>query len=646
MRLFVNEHQIDLHPSENIGLTKQVNSLSDISKRDSSFTKSFKVPRNAKNVAIFQGLGNPGSTSPMPYQKNTARLFVGNICIIYKGWTLFENTGDDFELYIYDGHIDFMKSLDNKTFDDIDLPELTHTKEISVIIDNWENGSNYFKYLLADYNGKTHFDHEGTTYINADYLIPSVPVNYLWERIFTTFGFTFSGSVFAEEEFQNLFLTYPKGVTAGEDGVSNFTMSIPSQTIQYYSFYVWSIFRPDLYDFDINLVNGAIINNSTQPEVKHWQIATTGHYRIKLTGALTNDSSTTSFLYLGKNLHNTHLYDNDNDFEALEGLLGGPIATALRNTTQIEIDTVIKLFAGDTLSLYYWKRGQGWDNTTLQLEWEMVKVNQTSIDQIEFFKNLTPKDFYKEILWRFGLTPFPSKDSNHIEFLTYEERINGETLDWSDKFIRQTGEKYSYDKYAKNNYFRFLYNGEGDEFNDGVIKIENENLEEKVDIVKSKTYSIEKNPVAFEVGPELETLPKLELWEKEPTEEDGVVVIQYNPRDARFSFVRENVLVAPVPIGSEQLMVYGNASQVRLVEYYDYSWQKITHDRYQPILTLFKNTKIITAEFHMSEAEFDVFDLKPTIYVEQLGGEFLVDKLTKPDLNKKLTKAELIKINR
>ena len=48
----------------------------------------------------------------------------------------------------------------------------------------------------------------------------------------------------------------------------------------------------------------------------------------------------------------------------------------------------------------------------------------------------------------------------------------------------------------------------------------------------------------------------------------------------------------------------------------------------------------------MSEAEFDAFDLKPTIYVEQLGGEFLVDSLSKPDLNKNLTKAELIKINR
>lgn len=644
MRLFVNQYQIDLYPSEKISLTKQVNSLADISKRDSSFTKSFKVPRSAWNTTVFQGLGISGSTSPMPYQKNMARLFVGNICIIFKGWTLFENTSEkDYELYIYDGHIDFMKQLDNKTFDDVNLPELTHTKEVPVIIDNWENGSEFFRYLLADYNGRTHFDNAGTTYINADYLVPSVPVKYLWERIFQTFGFTYSGTIFEDEEFLDLFLTYPKGVTAGEDGASSFSLSFESQPISYYAGFNWSLFRPDLFTLETNLVNGEIIDNTEDPRVKHWKVPTTGHYRIKLTGTLTNNSSYTSFLYLGKNTHEElRIYDTTR----MTDVLGEPIATALQDTVQIEIDEVVKLFAGDTLSLYYYRRGLSWDNTTLQLEWEMVKVNQTSIDQIEFFKNLTPKDFYKEILWRFGLTPFPAKDSNHIEFLTYEERINGETLDWSDKFVKQTGEKYVYDRYAKSNYFRFLYNGEGDEFNDGVIRIDNENLEEKVDIVKSKTYSIERNPIEFEIGADLETLPKLELWEKEPTEEEGVVVIQYNPRDARFSFVRENVLVTSAPIGSELLMVYGTANQVRTVEYYDYSWGKILNNRYAPIQSLFKNTKIITAEFHLTAEEFDAFDMKPTIYVEQLGGEFLVDKISKPDLTKKLTKAELIKINR
>ena len=651
LRLFINTNEVDLYGKESIGYTKQVNSLRDISKRDSSYTKSFKVPRTAKNVEFFKGLGSLGSTSPMPYQKNTARLFAGNICIIFKGWTLFEGTlEEDFEIYIYDGHIDFMKQLDNKTFDDIDLPEIAHIKEVPVIKSNWELGNEFFKYLLADFNGETHFLNGGIKYINADYLVPSVPVKYLWERIFQTFGFTFSGTIFQDEEFLNLLLTYPKGVIAGEDGQSVFSFSFPDQTIKFYSIgYTWSIFRPDFYPDLVTVVNsGEIIDNTTQDTVKHWKCGEIGYYRIRITGSLTNKYTVPSYLYLGKNLQDTHLYDNDNNMDLLTSLVGGPIAVAQNETTTIDIDVVTEspLFQDDTLSFYYWIDRNYEDLSTLNLEFEIIKINQTSIDQIEFFKNLSPKDFYKEVMWRFGLTPFPSKDENHIEFLTYDERINGETLDWSDKFIRKISEKYVYDGYAKANHFRFKYNGEGDEFNDGRINIENENLEEKVDVIKSKTYSPEKLPVPFDVGGTLEQIPKLELWEKEPTEENDQVVIKYNPRDSRFSFVRERVIARSANLGSKQLMVYDSVTQVRAVEHYNYSWNKIIENRYKPIRTLFKNTKIVKAEFHLSQTEFDAFDLKPTIYVEQMGGEFLVDKISKSDLNKKTTIVELIKINR
>lgn len=651
LRLFINTHQIDLYGNERVSYTKQVNSLRDIAKRDSNYTEEFKVPRTAHNLTVFKGLGITGSISAMPYQKNTARLFIGNICMIFKGWVLFESTTDEeYEIYIYDGHVDFMKQLDNKTFDDIDLPEIAHTKEVPVIKSNWEVGNDFFKYLLADFNGETHFTESTVSYINADYLIPSVPVKYLWERIFQTFGFTFSGTIFEDEEFLNLFLTYPKGVISGQAGGSAFTWDFADQPIQHRYYNPWNIFKPDLFDLTYTFPQGEIIDNPEDPRAKSWKCTKDGFYQISLTGSMTNNNRNRSYVYIGKNQWNVH--PQDVQTESLTTLTNGvALASAHLETVAIEFEKTIQLFAGETLSFFYFKTMDGdsgmlYDNTTLAFNMGVTEVDQTNIDQLEFFKNLTPKDFYKEILWRFGLTPFPSKIENHIEFLTYEERINGETLDWSDKFVRQVGEKYVYDKYAKSNHFRFKYNGEGDDFNDGEIKIANENLEEKVDIIKSKTYSPEKLPVPFDVGGTLEEIPKLELWEKEPTEENDQVIIQYNPRDARFSFVRERVITRTANLGSKQLMVYDSVTQVRVVEHFNYSWQYIIENRYKPVRSLFNHTKIITAEFHLSEAEFDGFDLKPTIYVKQLGGEFLVDNISKLDLNKKLTKAELIKINR
>ena len=42
--------------------------------------------------------------------------------------------------------------------------------------------------------------------------MPSVKVKYLWDKIFTEFGYTYSGSVFDTFDFNNLWMTYPKGI--------------------------------------------------------------------------------------------------------------------------------------------------------------------------------------------------------------------------------------------------------------------------------------------------------------------------------------------------------------------------------------------------------------------------------------------------
>jgi len=203
-----------------------------------------------------------------------------------------------------------------------------------------------------------------------------------------------------------------------------------------------------------------------------------------------------------------------------------------------------------------------------------------------------------------------------------------------------------YDGYAKSNHFRFKYNGEDDDFNDGIIAILNENLEEKTDVISSKTYSIERLTIPFLMGLMPEEVPKMELWEKQVKNENGTTVIEYKSRDSRFTFVREKELVKTVNLGSRELVEYGTASKIRTIENYNYSWSRIIQDRYTPVRDLFRNTKIIKAEVNLTESEFDAFDLKPTIYIEQLGGEFLVDKLNKKDLRKKETQIDLIKINR
>jgi len=639
IRLYINEDRIDLNEIATVGYTKQVNDLKDLASKQTNFTKSFKVPRSAGNISFFKGLGITGSTSQLPYQKNTARLFLGNTCIIFSGLAIPLQTNDDsYEIACYDGNIDFFKLLDNVKFEDINLSELSHTKDVTEIKSNWDIGNEFYSYLLADFNGKTHFLSGGTTYISADYLIPSVSIKYLWERIFQTFGFTFSGSVFLEAEFNDTFLTYPKGVVSGGLGEVAFELNFPEQTMYDQNIAI-PLFRNDIFQQStFEFLHGEVIDNAYNSNIKSWKCTEAGYYNIYVIGKLVSEVNVSaSRLHWGKNLQ----YTSPSNIQADD------LTPFSRNLNNEAYSHTQYLNIGDTLAPFYLKtRGTSYINIKYNFTFEISKVAQTSIDQIKFFKGLSPKDFYKEVMWRFGLTPFPSKDKNHIEFLTWEERINAPVQDWSGRFNKSISEKYVYEGYAKNNYFRFKYNGEGDDFNDGVIKIENENLEDRVIVINSKTYSVERLPVEFGINEILRAVPKLELWEKELKEEDGVTTIEYKPRDSRFTFLQSEVINTPANIGSQQLGQFAVTTKVLIAGNFNYSWQDKIEKRYRSIRNLFKNTLIITAEFTLNDAEFNAFDLKPIIYVKQLGGNFLVNKITKPNLESKITQAELIKINK
>jgi hypothetical protein len=572
-------------------------------------------------------------------------LFVGNTCIVFSGWAVPIQTNDDsYELATYDGNIDFFKILDNITFEEIPFPELLHTKDLPTIKDNWEIGNAFYAYLAADYNGLTHYVDGTTNYLNIDYLIPSVSISFLWQRIFETFGFTYSGSIFQEAEFKDTFLTLPKGQVAGEISSNALSASWTEQKVWPISHYVqWLMSNTFAYTTDITA--GQMIDNTANSNMKAFQVAETGLYRITVTGYLWNYSKKGVYvrLRLGRNLEN--LREQDISYSSLQD--PKYIIADSEKGEAVSFDETFNVTAGETFTiLYYAAKSVDSDNSRFELDFLISKINQESVDQIKFFKGLSPKDFYKEVMWRFGLTPFPSKDKNHIEFLTWEERMNTPVQDWSSRFNKSLSEKYVYEGYAKNNYFRFKYNGEGDDFNDGVIKIENENLEDRVIVINSKTYSVERLPVEFQIGSSFETLPKMELWEKEIKVEDGVTTIEYKPRDSRFTFLQSDVVNVAANIGSQQLGQFGTVNKVRTARNWTYSQQEIIERRYRKVRELFKNTLIVTAEFTLSDAEFNAFDLKPVVYVKQRGGNFLVNKITKPNLEDKTTQAELIKINK
>ena len=212
MKLFINDIELDLPSNLKIARTKQVNDIGSLNNRQANFTQKIKLPKTKQNRLALNNLGSPADVSRIPYERNSIFLYndTGQ-CEIYNGWGVITNTDRFYNLTIYDGSIDFYKAIENKNLIDIDLSDLTHTKNTATVVSSW-NAASPYRYIIADYNGKLFFDDGGTEVLNIDYLVPSVNVKWLWDRVFSFFGFTYTGNVFQIEEFTNLWMTFPKGI--------------------------------------------------------------------------------------------------------------------------------------------------------------------------------------------------------------------------------------------------------------------------------------------------------------------------------------------------------------------------------------------------------------------------------------------------
>lgn len=204
---------LDIKENEKVTYTIQVQDLADVSSVASSVTTSFKLPKTKNNYEALKSLSLPGDTSNLPYLKNVCKLYNFGTTLIDNGWLKINNSDEEsFNVNVENGIIDFFKAIEGKTIgNDLDLSDTNHNKDLITVINSFER--NDYTYIIADYNGLNTYLKGGVNYINVDYLVPSLNSKYIWDNIFNSIGYTYSGSVFNSELFTNFMGYIPKGTT-------------------------------------------------------------------------------------------------------------------------------------------------------------------------------------------------------------------------------------------------------------------------------------------------------------------------------------------------------------------------------------------------------------------------------------------------
>lgn len=659
MRLIIGNQNIELGNRTKVAQTKQANDLINLNTRQTNYTNRFTVPLSAKNQKAMKYLGIVGNRSDMPYIRSDVYLYSDSgESFIYKGWATIKGLGDKgYKINVYDGNIDIYKAIENKDVSDADLSEISHTKNVTNVVNSWTTDLNY-KYIVADYNGKALYD---TDKINIDYLVPSVKVSYVWDKIFEYSGFTYSGSVFDTFEFKNLWMTYPKGVFS----------TVPEDIVYESNDMEFEVQNPSTIPVDPNpsLIYRqstylAQITNQTDEleqiqDNRHFKVSEAGNYRVEITGEIKPRGYSfyanldpilqvpiTCDLWLAKNSEDKQ---NSDDVVLLQ-LLQEDIGTIENfiDVGVIDVNAIVEIQENESLCfvlknsvsfLYTF----GYVEEEVDVELRISKVENEIIDFDNAFIGFKMKDFFSEILWRFGLTPYKDKYTNNYNFLTLQEVLQTDNVeDWSaqnTKFSSKKGETYVYSRYAQRNVLRHKYNDSEDDYYDGSILIDNENLQDTITVINSNIYvPEEEQTLVFEKPTNV-----YKLWNKEIKDDETV---DYKSLSKRFYFMRyeDYNFSASQTVGSETLQVEQQVFSAPFESFFGLSFSDNIQDYYTPIYNILNQAKIITADIYLDEVDIVNLDLTKLYYIRELGGYHILNKVNN-FIEKGLTSCELIKVD-
>lgn len=616
----------------------QVNDIAEISDRKATYTTSWKLPRTKEVTATLEGLGLVGDTSTSPYRRVICRLYENYVPIVERGWLDIVSTEEQYyNISVISGIVDFFRAIENSTLQDLDLSEIEHEKTIANMAASWNAEPPLpYRYHIADYGGFNHYQRGGfDTVVNIGYQIPSVSVKYIWDKIFSAFGFTYSGSVFNDEDFTDLWITFPK--TPPDVRMQDEPAKYPLKE-NYVNEGQWAGGDPitDYDDWDATAepcVPPCPDYITVNPDNWTMTVNEAGTYAFRLQNLQGH------ILYgnpLGTQEEDTFFFTVTHDGTTI---LSISRESEISNPLSEPIEQIVTIGAGETLDFTITRAPHrlgedAWELVIDEIDLQIHKLTAVITPQ-EDFVELSINDFFKEILWRFALIPFADKYTNDIRFITFDELIAGEVVDWSDKYVRRTKEEYVYG-YEKNNWMRYQYDeddqaGSTGAYNDGIISVHNENLNSEQTLITSNTYSPNRQERFFAIDdlqPEGIQVHKFKKFDGQERIEDGEQILDYETIDDRFFFVRGVLQQKNITLGNIDIQ----GSEQRISDFYSASfegldYQSIINKYYAGLGGVLDNTRIHTIELALTPVDANQLDLRKVYYFEQEANYYILNNL-------------------
>lgn len=297
--------------------------------------------------------------------------------------------------------------------------------------------------------------------------------------------------------------------------------------------------------------------------------------------------------------------------------------------------TNVSLKKGDSLKLYSDPAGRNFTG--------VVQITRKAIDVSgnKAFQNYKITDFLKEIIYQSAAIPI--KTGSTYDFITLTEIIENDAADWSRYFDRSEEDTYIIGKYGQNNWLRYKYAESEDTNKDGLISIGNVNLDTNKDIIKSTLYNTPVNSIDFMLGGTPLKSQQYHLWKRTVEQKNGVFVERYQGQSGRMFLITGSQEVTTgtftIKVGTGTV----TTNKLLLANNEDYNFQAVINKRYREYSKILQAAELKDAVFKVPLIEFANFDFKRRIYVSQLGGYFIINRMQYK--SEELMKIELIEAN-
>ena len=673
IRLIIDGKEADLLNDEFTWYMQCANFFS-FDTRQFSCSDEMYLPMSSTNNEIFELAGMVGSVSGRPQRAFDVELLIDGIPIVRnaKGY-LMGVQNDTYKFAFHESTKDIYHWLNLYKLSDVIGDKLNHNKtkeeiesrSLEYATNAIRNKPQEFKrgllYAVAEYGGNTFInerivDKRPVGYIyNFYYAPPAIHVRWILEEVQRMSGYTFEGSFFDTEMFNTLFITTSQVIEDKAPAGALVSLTQADKTEGAYSKKI-SERQGELY-LTMNSYSSPTYFRKKQDKDYIYQIPAdkSGTWDLVLSGRTQGNESKSIMSYV-------EVYKNEDTTPicSTQSGVGGYVTQHEHSGSGWNFTIRIPDFFHSDDKIYIKLLAEtdnynGGDIATWDLSFKIEQTSRQFLNHL--VSELSMLDLFKELLIMFGLTPMKLSIDDEVQhFYTLDERLNdAPILDWSEKFVRVTNLEFHAptSSYARRNHFKYKKYDEqqGNQLKaDGIMVVDDDLLTFKKEREGKFFPSVDYNK-SRKAQFRDDILSDFYFWEKEVKEkEDGgqkTIETTYKAKDGRFHIF--NVKFSDELFFTYEGVIKGGIFNTDTfyflpcwARFGDLQWNNLLENYYSGFNDILNHMRVYTCEMNLNALDIYEFNFFKRIYLKQLAGYFLPNKITFK--TNTLAVVELIKI--